>query len=129
MKSLQEELKEYVVALIEGKTLSLVNIKGGSVIEAFDHALAEAVRNCADINTTLEAREVILKVKVQPNKDRDMMGFKIAVTKKLAGLEPIEGTANIEVDPKGKGFVATRRPEAVQSSLFGNVTPIIGGKE
>jgi len=129
LKTLQEELKDYVNKLIDGKQLSLVNIKGGAAIELFDLALADVIRNCADINTTLTAREVILKVKVVPSKDRDMVGFKIEVGKKLAGGEAIEGAANVEVDAGGKGWVAIRRPEQRQTGIFNTNVTKIGGNE
>ena len=121
MKTQQEVFEDYINDLVQGKKLSLVNIKNGAAVEAFDLALAEVVRNCVDINTTMEKREITMKVTIRPTKDRDMLEFKISVNRKLAGMEPIEGLANVDVDAKGAGFVATRRNEPAQMPLLNNV--------
>ena len=124
MRTLQDELRAHMERLVEGQELSIVNINSGAIIEAFDAALQDVIRNCADINTTAGNREVSLKLTIKPSKDRAMVFFKGAVNRKLAGMEPIEGMANVEISGSGAGPIATRRPDAIQEPLFSNVKSI-----
>lgn len=67
------------------ETLSLANLKGGAVIEAFDEALTRVLRNIRDPNTKPTAtREVTLKVKIKPDEDRYLNMVAVDITPKLA---------------------------------------------
>lgn len=65
--------------------ISLKNLGGGAAIERFDDELSRVLDNVMDPNTDAEkVREVTLKVKIKPTKDRDMGAVSIEVNGKIA---------------------------------------------
>jgi hypothetical protein len=74
----------------EQEKLSLVNLRGGVVVERFDDELAKVLANIADPNTPPAAkREINVKVSFKPDKARDLGEVLIVVTSKLAPAETI----------------------------------------
>jgi hypothetical protein len=90
--------------------ISLSNICGGSAIERFDLALGGILDNILDPNTeAIVTRELILKVKISPNLDRELANISFQVISKPAPLSPVFATAVI-----GKGI----RGEAEAHELY-----------
>ena len=106
--------------------LSLTTINGGAVAEHFDNALKKVLENIHDINTTTEAREIIIKAVFRPMSDerRDIISYKVIPKVKLAGQEPIVGFADITIEA-GKLVATTRQKESAQPlPIGGNVTQL-----
>lgn len=111
----------------EEVTMSLLNLKGGAAVEMFDRQLQRVYNNIADVNTSLKEREITLKVKFNPSKDRSLLAIHIECPPaKLAGQDSEETTADLRMDERGRYFGLERIP--LQRSIkFGNVTTINGG--
>ena len=110
----------------EEVTLSLLNLKNGAAVEMFDRQLQRVYNNIGDVNTSLKEREITLKVKIKPSKDRSLLAINIECPPaKLAGQDIEETTADLRMDERGRFFGRERIP--LQRSIkFGNVTTIIG---
>ena len=107
--------------------LSLVNIRGGAAVEMFDIALQKVLENIHDINTTEEAREITLKVKIKPvPENRSVVVYSIACPTKICGQAAVKGTAEINTDT-GHLVAIDRVPK--QEGLFSNVEFISRGDE
>ena len=81
--------------------MDLISFKGGAAIEMFNRALSKVLTNVRDINTTAEAREIILKMTVVPNDNRDLVSASVAVSTKLRGQAAEKVTALLSTDPRG----------------------------
>jgi len=93
--------------------MSLVNIKGGAAVEMFDIALQKIIENIHDINTSTGAREINLKVKLQPLPDnRSIIMYSIACPTKTCGQDPIKGTADLQVE-EGKLVAFDNTPKQI----------------
>jgi len=88
--------------------LTLANMKGGAAFEMVDIAIAHALENINDINTTLKKREVILKIALEPTEDRTIVNFKLHVDKKLAGQDGIHFAADLRMGIGGKCYAIER---------------------
>ena len=67
------------------KDVSLETLAGGAVPERFDLAWADLLENVLDPNTDpKEVRELVIKVKVRPQEDREGAAVRVEVLKKLA---------------------------------------------
>lgn len=124
MPTNQDVLEDFINRKIKSEKMSLVTINDGEVVEDFDQALARVMENCADINTTLEKREIVVKISFQPSLDRTYIPHVATVRYKLAGMAPIEGASDLAIDANGGGPYAKRRNEPKQQDIFGNVTKI-----
>ena len=73
--------------------ISLANVRGGAVIEAFDEELAQVLDNINDPNTNPSAaRELTLKLKIKPDDDRTISDIEFTVwPNKLAPRRIITG--------------------------------------
>lgn len=69
--------------------VSLNSLANGGVQEVFDYELSKVLDNIMDPNTTEKAREINIKVKVKPNKERDYCDVSIDCTSKLAQVDSI----------------------------------------
>jgi hypothetical protein len=73
------------MGLMENETVTLDTLKAGGVIQLFDEELAKVLANIMDPNTEPEAvREVTLKVKIKPDRDRATASVQIIPSAKLA---------------------------------------------
>jgi len=88
----------------EDEKLSLSNIKEGAAIEMFDLAMARVFSNIRDINTTLDGREITLKMKITPHEDRTLADIVFGVGVKLANQGNQRLTADIKLDEKGRVY-------------------------
>lgn len=120
----------------ENVPLSLENMFGGAAVEMFDRQLARVYNNIGDINTDLNAREITLKVKFTPSKDRSYVVINITCPPaKLSGQEVVETSADLRLDERGRYFARERDVSQLGFEFkFGNVadmqkTVIKGGNE
>jgi len=102
--------------------ISLSNLKDGAAIEIFDYELQKVLKNILDPNTNAEAvREITLKVKIKPDKNRDFGPVSIQGISKLAPAEPIVTQAFFgragakivahEYDPKQGNLFEEKAPD------------------
>jgi len=107
--------------------LSLLNLIDGGAVEMFDRAMTAVLENINDINTTLKAREINMKVTVQPSDDRTLVVVNVQCIPKLQGQEGIKFTADLKLDSRGRAYAMERR--SMQRSLpFSNVKHILGAE-
>ena len=91
--------------------ISLLNLKGGAAIEMFDRQLQRVYNNIGDVNTSLKEREIVLKVKIKPSKDRSLLAIQIdCPPAKLAGQEVEETTADMRLDDRQNWYARERIP-------------------
>ena len=84
--------------------LKFETMRGGASLELVNNALQRAVDNINDINTTLDTREVVVKIALKPSDDRAMIAIGTKVTAKLAGQEPEICSAAIKIGRNGRAF-------------------------
>ena len=100
---------------MEGDDDRLDSLMGGLAVEKFNHELKRVVENCLDLNTGDGGREVTLKVKVKPNKERTCLATKVSCTSSLQGdiaaetqlfigRDPILGAVAVEHNPHQMRF-------------------------
>ena len=87
----------------ELQKLSVATLYDGAVVEAVDYCLQEVLDNYLDPNTEAEkAREVILKIKIKPNKERNFGSITFQAASKLAPAQPLETAILIDRDRRGR---------------------------
>ena len=110
--------------------LSLINIKDGAVVEMFDIALGIVFANIRDINTTLDAREIILKMKVIPrDEERSLAEVTFKVDKKLAGQGVKKASIDIKMDSKGRVYGRERNKQLGLQLEINNVSSFQKGEQ
>jgi hypothetical protein len=67
--------------------VTLATIGGGAAVEKFDDELLRVVENIMDPNTDLKEREVVLKVKIKPMKERGSSTVEVSCFSKLRPAE------------------------------------------
>lgn len=73
------------MSLTNPDALCFDNLGGGAAREKFDDALAEVLRNIQDPNTDAKTvREIVLRVRIHPDEQRQEAGITIACIPKLA---------------------------------------------
>jgi len=73
------------------KEVSLVTLGGGAAVEKFDFELERVLENIQDINCDATAvREVTVKVKIKPDRNREVGSVSVQATAKLAPELPHE---------------------------------------
>lgn len=89
------------------KPLKLETLQNGAVLEAFEVELQNVLDNIQDPNTKPDgAREVTVKLKFKPNKDRNYTSLTYSVTSKLQASEPGEVPIFVDRDRKNKRATA-----------------------
>ena len=110
------------------KELSLLNACGGCAPERFQAELDKVLENIIDPNTDAKAvREVVLRLRIKPDENRDQLAIEMTVASKLAGLASVRALGiigrSIEGKPEAHEY---SRPQ--QQKLFpeegGKVTPM-----
>lgn len=90
--------------------VKLNNLGHGAAAEMFQAELDRAIANISDPNTKPEAvREVTLKVKLKPNKDRNFCAVEIHCDSKVAAAQPFESQMYVGMD-KGKAVATEYNP-------------------
>jgi len=114
----------------QDEKLSLSNIKNGAAIEMFDLALERVFLNIRDINTTLDKREINLKMVISPDDDRTFARIAFAVSTKLANQGMQKCNADIRLDERGRPYAREREKQLGLSLGFSNVSQMdTGGDE
>lgn len=81
------------------KVVTLETLNGGAVKDLFDVALDKLLENIGDENTKADAsREIRIVVSVKPDKQRATAVSKVAVTTKLAPVNPHESFVVLSSD-------------------------------
>ena len=103
--------------------LSLVNIKGGALLEAVDIRLDEIVENLKDPNTTDDKRELTIKIAIKPDPERQFAQVVSSCSCKLAPDKSISTHAAISMSGGKPALFEIKRQE---QSIFdaSNVTPM-----
>lgn len=95
----------------ELQEITLETLDGGGAMELWQDRFEELLRNVADMNTDPEAaREIVLKVKVQPHKSRELGEITYAIALKTAGPKPISATAYFGKTEDGRIVAQGRDP-------------------
>lgn len=106
--------------------LTLATLYGGAAIEAVDVELQNVVDNIIDVNSEAEKiREVNLKIKIKPNKERNLGSVVFQASSKLAACEPLETAILIDKDPSGQGVAYEHYS---RQDEFQGILPIKGVK-
>ena len=107
--------------------LTLVTLKGGALVELFDRALEQVLKNIADPNTDAQtSRKIKMEVILKPNEDRDQTALVIKCTPVLAGIKPVGSIAYLG---RIKGELVAVENDPKQGALFdkkAGPTPIAG---
>jgi len=89
------------------KPLKLETLQNGAVLEAFEVELQNVLDNIQDPNTKPDGvREVSVKLKFKPSKDRNYTSLTYSVTSKLQPSEPGEVPIFVDRDRKNKRATA-----------------------
>ena len=99
------------------ETLTLANFGNGAVNEIFDRELQRVLKDIMDPNTEPTAqREVILKIVIKPDEERDLGVVGVKATSKLAGSRAFISKLAFGHNKSGK--VEARECFSGQRSLF-----------
>lgn len=110
-----------------------MNLKGGAAMDMFARELDRVLENINDPNTEPDAgREIVLKVKFIPSKERDTAVVKLSSSTKLAGVRAQATTIHMGRN-QGRMVAAEFDPRQMTiTEAMGepaSVTPIDGGKK
>ncbi len=79
--------------MLEQKELSLSTLNGGALEDLFNEEFKKVLGNINDLNAEADTpREICIKIKIQPSKDRLTAETLVQVSSKLAPHKPIAGT-------------------------------------
>jgi FixJ family two-component response regulator len=99
----------------EIESMSIVTMKGGSVVEQFNEALQRALENIVDPNTKAKAKRTVnLRLTILPDEERELLGLVASVTTSMAPAAEIisrawvahtrDGVVAAEHDPRQPGL-------------------------
>lgn len=98
------------------KAVTLAAIGNGALAELFEIELSRVMENISDINTDPEAkREITIKLKFEPTKDRRVADIGIACSSKLAAA--VGARTRFYFGTKGGRFVAVEE-DPKQPGMF-----------
>ena len=113
--------------MINEEGVSLDNICEGAAIERFNFAMQAIVENVLDPNTVATApRELTLKLKIKPDKDRSFANVEMSVTNKLAPIAPVG--VIMAINPNSETFHEVKQAKQMELSL-GKVTPMAARRQ
>lgn len=81
--------------------VSLATLGRGAAIESFDREFGRLLENALDPNTTTAKREIMLRVIVQPNEDRNFCTVQVHCKSKLSADKPFATQMFIGRDAQG----------------------------
>lgn len=111
---------------MEKDPITLSQMMGGAIIEAVDHEIANALANIQDVNTSpTAARAVTLKLKIKPNKERNIAEMTFQTSASLAPVEALETSILIDRNNAGQPVAFELRQE---SQCNQGVLPIFGSE-
>lgn len=101
---------------MEIKTVTAETLGMGAALERINDGFQEVLANIQDPNTAAEAtREIILKIKIKPKKDRSSCEYQIHMNTKLSGAKPVAGILFVG---KQKGRLTAFESDPDQVGLF-----------
>ncbi|WP_051321614.1 hypothetical protein [Chrysiogenes arsenatis] len=94
-------------------TIKLHELAMGGLQERFSHELERVISNIADENTPPDkVREITIKVKLKPNKERTRVAIENHVTTKLAPYDPVTTIGHI-AHHRGRSYLLEIDPTPV----------------
>lgn len=97
--------------------ISLATLANGGAIEMVDDELSRVFDNIVDLNTAAKkAREVILKIKLTPDEDRELANVEISAVSKLAPVNPYPTKIEIFKDREGRGVGMEYNPKQIKTN-------------
>ena len=101
----------------EMEKMTAETLAQGGLLERVDFCLKEVAENIGDINTDAEAtREVNIKIKIKPYKNRELANYTIKAESKLASLSSIGGALFMAGKGKDLKFYE-KQPNQVEMNL------------
>ncbi|MDY0274766.1 MAG: hypothetical protein RBR42_04910 [Desulfomicrobium sp.] len=111
----------------EKEPITLSALYGGAVVEAVDHEISNALSNIMDVNTSpTQARTVTLKLKIKPNKERNIASVAFQASSTLAPAEALETSIIIDRDESGRPTAFELSPGGPQEA---SILPFFGTGE
>lgn len=110
-------MSEITKTIKTASSITLENLYGGAISEAFDHELSNVLLNVADLNNDAKSpRKISISLEIKPNEQRDYAVLKITV----------KSSCNPHTRPIDTGMLINRRADLVtaaersieQQSLF-----------
>jgi hypothetical protein len=96
--------------------IDLTNLNSGAALDLFGREWEKVLDNIRDENTKPDAvREVTLKIKIKPSKDRSAAATLVQVTSRVAPVEPHEAFVVLDFD--GEKVTAFTTPNPKQGEL------------
>lgn len=90
--------------------ICLEGIDNGAVLAKANKSLRQAVDDVCDLNKPVkEKREIVIKIILTPNEDRERINIKGAVSTKFPGMRMSEDFADLDFAEK-KATIITERP-------------------
>ena len=109
--------------------LSLSNLREGAAIEQFDHCLQQVLDNIQDPNTDAEGvREINLKVKFKPDKERALGEVTVQASSKLAPVKALLSRVFLGMDYRGKGMAREAQIPLFQNEQIPEIA-VLGKKK
>lgn len=101
------------------EAVSLATLGRGSAIERFDDELKRVLENIMDPNTADGVREITVKVRIEPNEERNNAAVGIFVTSKVQGPKAVPTIIYMGKD-RGAAVAFEYNPEQLQLGLNKN---------
>lgn len=99
---------------------TLSNLSSGVANEFFEREFKKVLENISDINTSLAARTITVKVTIKPNESRENGEISIKASSTLAPAK--EHKDPIYFSKVGLNHVAFQSQKIIQNTLFDNVS-------
>lgn len=90
--------------LTEEEKVSLANIGKGAVIDKFDQAFVDILKDISDTDKTEKARTITIKAKIIPNEARSLIGIEVGCEVLIPAKKPFVTAALIGTDEHGKMY-------------------------
>lgn len=101
----------------EEEKLSLTNIGRGAVIDKFDQAFDEVLKDISDPDKSEKARIITIKAKIVPDEARIMIGIEVGCEILKPAKKPFITAALIGLDEHGKMYAQEIARHNQQQSL------------
>lgn len=96
----------------EDKSLSIVTLDEGGLVEVADHNLQKMLDNIQDASTDPKlVRKVVIEISIKPNGKRNAGDLKYSVKSHLAGVAPVETSVFLGLERDGRGYASERTPQ------------------
>ena len=107
----------------EPVTINIGNVADGAMVEAFQKAMGEVLRNIADPSTpATQARHIVLRLKIKAKDDRIQLNTEFVCETKLASLTPSLSRMFVGKDQEGALYALDSDPR--QLNIFAPPKPV-----